>query len=200
MTEKKKKEEVKAPPDDKAAIAVEEVEGEGIQVKDTVTLSTGVVLKFKQIPPGMMIKVMTKMKKPEVPKIWVERDKIWVQNPDNPEYIKDMEFYELESAGFLLNTMILLGTDIVKFDGRSMQGPDSDEWLEEFEVLGLETMPDNKSWRKLNWLLKVAAATDKDFEAISNGVGELSGVPEENVAEAAKFPGSNEDGGVGGNA
>ena len=198
MSTTKDNKDVKFPPDttEKAAKAVDEVSEEmSGQTDNLVTLSTGVVIKFKQIPPGIMIKVLTKIKKPEVPKIYIERDDVWVQNPDHPEHIKAMEWYELESSGFLLNVMLLKGTEIVKFDRRRTQGPESDGWLEDFKVLGLDILADNKSWRKLNWLLSVAAATDKDFEAISKGVGELSGVPEENVAEAAKFPGRDQDGG-----
>ena len=198
MTEKK---EQKLPPDTtlKAAKAVDEAAGEGSKTENIATLSTGVVIEFKQIPPGVMIKVMTKIKKPEVPKYYVEAEKTWFSNPDDPEYIKQMEFYELENSSFLLNAMILKGTEIIKVP-KGLKGPQSDGWLEEYEALGLDVLKDNKSWRKLNWLLGVAMATDKDFEAVSKGVGELSGVPEENVAEAAKFPGRNEDGGDSGSA
>jgi hypothetical protein len=160
---------------------------------DTVTLSSGVVLKSKKAPLGLFIKVMSSHERPEVYKQWVEKTQRWHENPDHPDYIKAVKAYEYKINEVMVNAVLLLCVDIEKTGG--MKGPDTDDWMDIFFALGLETHPESKGWRKVSWLLAHAILNENDFRLITE-VAQLSGVAisEDAVREAATFPGRNETG------
>jgi len=172
--------------DEKVVEAVEETR----KPKDnTITLSTGVVLKGKQANPLVLIDVMSSFQRPKPP-IWKDpkmgRE---MENPDDPDYRDRLKAWEMEMSSATLNAMILLGTELVSVP-KKFPGPQANEWLDEYELLNLPMRPDNTSWRYLKWVTFKAVRDEKDLEKIRDVVGRLSGVSERSVDSAANFPGS----------
>ncbi len=156
---------------------------------DVITLSSGVVLRVKQAPPLMLIKVMAAFPRPKPP---VYRSEVMgrdVENPDDPDYLERLQAHKTESSTALLNALILLGTELVSVP-KKFPKPEDNGWLEEFNELGLPARADNKSWRYLNWVMFKAVANEKDLEVIQKAVGRRSGVPETTVKSAETFSGS----------
>lgn len=172
-----------------AADAAEEIEREDKEEDDLITLSNGVVLRAKQIPYGLLIKVMARFPRPKVYSQFNEIEQRLIQNPDHPDYIEAVRDWNAKYAEALLNTMLLYGTEAVSTP-KKVPTVKSNDWLEGLEVIGEPTFPENKSWRYLMWILTIAAIGDVDFNLITKKVGRLSGIREEDVQKAAEFPGS----------
>lgn len=166
------------------------VDGVKKPVDNTITLSSGVVLRGKQAPPLDLIKVMAVFPRPKPPVYFNERMGRDMENPDDPDYLGRVKSWEMESSNALLNVLILMGTEFVSTP-RGIQKPSDDAWLEEYRELGLPIHPESKSWRYLAWVTHVAVLGAEDLESIRKVVGNLSGVSEDTVQAAEEFPGSN---------
>jgi len=173
----------------KTASAVEELKA---QANHVITLSSGVVLRGRQVPPLTLIKIMAKFQRPDPPIYHSEIMGRDVENPDDPDYIARVQAYQTQSSNAMLNALIILGTELVSVP-KKFPKPDDDEWLEQYNELGLgDAKPKNESWRYLTWMTFKAVLDEKDLELIRDAVGRLSGVPESTVKSAEDFPGSDQ--------
>lgn len=160
--------------------------------KDFVVLSTGVELYVKQAPPVILIQVMTAKQRPEPPEVFIESIGKTIINSDDPDYIARVKAWEMEYNSGMLYALISLGTSL-KSKPKGIPGPESDEWIKDYQSLKLPVMPESKSWRYTTWVFFVAAPTDKDIAAIGEAVKKLSGVREADVNSAETFPGSDQE-------
>lgn len=170
----------------KVVEAIDEVE------KNEVTLSTGVMLRIKQAPPLILIKVMAHFQRPKPPVFFNKLMGREMENPDDPEYLERVQAHKTESSNAMLDALILLGTELVSVP-KGFSKPDKDDWLEEYRLLGLPILSENKSWRYLTWLTFKAISNETDLELIQKAVGRKSGVPESAVKSAETFSGSAEE-------
>jgi hypothetical protein len=158
---------------------------------DTITLSTGVVLRGKQVPTLILVKLMAAFPRPKAP-TWINPNMgREMENPDDPDYLERIKAWKVESSNVTLNALILLGTELVKVP-KKMSGPDEDDWVDEYKLLGLPMYPENKSWRYLTWITFRAAPDLNDLNLLKEVVGRLSGIPENKVEAAETFPGSDQ--------
>ena len=155
-----------------------------------IRLSTGVILKAKQANPSVLIRVMTKQKRPQPPVVFMEAMGRMMENPNDPDYIDNVQAWKMDYSNGMLNVMIGLGTELVSKPD-SVQGPNDKDWLKDYEMLGLPIIPDSSSWCYITWVMYVAAPTDKDLNLISGTVKTLSGTPEADVRDAENFPTGN---------
>lgn len=154
-----------------------------------ITLSTGVVLRGKQAPPLILIKVMGRFPRPKVPVTFVKNMGREMENPDDPDYQSRVQSWNMEMSEALLSALIMLGTELVSKPA-NFPGPMDDEWLADYELLGLDMKPENRNWRYQTWVYFKAIATADDTTKIREVVGRLSGVSEASVQAAEDFPGS----------
>jgi hypothetical protein len=154
---------------------------------NTITLSTGVVLRGKQVPPLVLVKLMASYPRPKVPTYMSKEMGREMEHPDDPDYIDRVKAWKTELASATLNALILLGTELVKTP-KNVPGPDKDDWLQEYSLLGMDMHPDNQAWRYLSWVTLKAAPGADDLSLIKETVGRLSGVPEDKVETAESFP------------
>lgn len=166
------------------ATAIDEQNGQG--KGNVITLSTGVELIAKQANPIILIKVMTKEKRPEPPLVFMQAIGRYIENPDDPDYVSRVNAWEMEYNSAMLNALIGLGTEL-KSKPKNIPAVDSDEWLADYMSYGLGANPDSRAWRYIAWVQFVAAPTDQDIKRIGDAVRRLSGVPEEDVASAESF-------------
>lgn len=158
-----------------------------------IRLSSGVVLRGKQAAPMVLIEVMSAFPRPKPPTHFVEAMGREMENPDNPDYIERVKNWNTEQSNATLTALIISGTELVSLpDG--MSGPDDKQWLEEYGLLGLQMLPDNKTWRYLRWVQYKAAPSAEDVKKLVEVVGRLSGVPEKAVKSAEDFPGGDQAG------
>lgn len=171
--------------EEKVVEAIDEMEADDA----LITLSTGVVLRGKAAPAMALIKVKAHFLRPKPPLWKSETLGRMIENPDDPIYKEQLDNHKTESTAAMLNTLILLGTDLVSVP-KGFPKPESDDWLDELYEIGIEIHPEKKRWRYLNWVMFKAAPKSQDTELISEVVGRLSGVSERDVQAAEEFPGS----------
>lgn len=163
--------------------------GKQQEEEHTITLSTGVVLRGKTVPPLGYVTVAAAFPMPKPP---MYKDPLlgrMVENPDDPDYLDRVKSTQMESSSAILNVMIVYGTEVVSVPKGFSKHTDK-KWLDRFKLTGLPVFDDD-DWLYLTWMKFQAAITKEDLDAIKQVVGKLSGVPEKDVASAESFPGSN---------
>ena len=155
-------------------------QGEG---ERTLTLSTGVVLRLKMVPPILMADLATAANKvrPTPPVVHIEALDRSDENPDDPEYQKALQEWFAMSITDINNAFILKGTEVAKVP-KGVPAKDNEDFLADMRILGRPV--GNERERYLAWVKYVAAPSTDDVTAIIREVGRLSGVAETDVSEA----------------
>ncbi len=177
---------------------------------NTITLSTGVKLRGKTVAPNILISAMAAFPRPKPP-LWRDPNLgRMVENPDDPDYIKQVQSMESQQADVMLNIMIVYGTELDSVPngfsrpfpeeksgkkqkaegGRQKAEGGRPDWLRKYALLGLPTFEEDRDWLYLTWVKTEAALKKEDNESIQKMVGKLSGVPERDVQAAETFSGS----------
>lgn len=149
-----------------------------------IVLSTGVVMRAKQVPKMAFLALRRRFKAPAVP-LWRNTDKGRDEpNPDDPDYLAALAEYQVDFAEAQIHLLMLLGTETVSIP-EGLPGPDDLDWLAERALLGLSS-GDDPAARRLDWLLYKAAPTSNDIELLARGAGRATGTAEADVQEALK--------------
>lgn len=167
------------------------IDGNGKGDDTLITLSTGVVLRAQQANPNILIRVMTANPRPQPPLVFMKAMGREMENPDDPDYIKRVQAWEMEYNNGMLNALIGLGTSLVSVP-KKFPKHDDDSWIEEYQMLGLPIHPESPAWRYITWVLFKAAPIDSDTRLIGEKVKALSGVKEADVQNAETFPNGDE--------
>lgn len=152
-----------------------------------IRLSTGVVLKAKQVNPNLLIRIMTKIPRPTPPIYRNEAMGRDMENPDDPAYIERVNSWKMDYSSGLMNVLVAHGTDIFSIP-EGLEGVDGKNWVRDYASLGLPVIADSPSWRYTTWIMFVAAVNEKDNALLSKKVMALSGVKEADVQNAENFP------------
>lgn len=147
-----------------------------------ILLSSGVVLNLTSVPKTFIYEATKAFKRPKIPTYLNEDKGRREENPNDPDYLEAVEMYAADIANAATDVAFLRGTTIQEIPDDVM-GPDSKEWIQEMEVLGLP-MRDNPRARYLTWVKAIAAPLDNDINDLLEEVGRLTGVSESDVAEA----------------
>ena len=150
----------------------------------TIELSTGVVLRSKPINRNVFADILSEHVPPRVPTSYNTDKGREEDNPQDPDYLEEMQRYNTQLARAMSDALIVLGTD---FESKPDELPsyDDETWLEEVELLRVYKTKTRRG-RYLAWVKTVAIATVEDFNAITNSVKRSMGVPEEDVTTQAK--------------
>jgi hypothetical protein len=161
---------------------------------DTITLSTGVVLRGRKTNPVILVQVMAAFPRPDPPMVFMPAYGREMENPDDPNYVEKLQSWKLESANHVVTAMISLGTELVS-SPKGLSHPDKDDWLADYALLDMPMHPQHKQWRYLIWVKFRAIGNENDMQLIQEVVGRLNGVRESTVKSAENFPGSDPEAG-----
>ncbi len=177
--------------DDKKAVKAVD---EALKTQDNlITLSSGVVLRGKKANPLTLIQVMASFQRPTPPLVYMKAMGREVENPDDPNYLEDVQAWKMAYSNAMVTAMIVLGTEL-ESKPRGMPGPDDNAWIEEYSLLVNDIHPENKTWRYLTWVKFKAMTDEADMAKVQEVVGALSGVRESSVSAAEDFPGRDTEG------
>ena len=170
----------------RVAADVAEEEAAGSVQKGTVTLSNGIVLKLKPVPPFLLRQAVTKLKEPKPPKMDIGKGRE-EENPDHPDFLAAKGEYDALVIEAVTNVAFVMGTEAASIpDG--LWGPDGDDWLEIPEILGIE-VDQRPRGRYLAWLRYYAVTSQEDVLQILLAMSTKLGLTEEEVGLAAhSFP------------
>lgn len=168
-----------------AANVVSGIEGGG---RIRFRLSIGALLEFKSVPPIAIREAALSIRPPSVPTVFMEDKGREEENPNDPDYIRAMQKYAFEQLYRVSDVLMLLGTSIVRPLPDDVIPPESDEWMEPLEAIGIplpEKTRENKHIRYLSWLRLYAIRTEMEAGYIMGRITAMSGVTEVEVQRAA---------------
>lgn len=167
--------------DDKILDAVD-AEAQKPEEKDTIELSTGVILKQKTVPVLRAQALISRFKYPPVPELYDEKKDRMIRNPNSPEYMQMKAEIDTERGLAVIDLAIASGTEMVHVPDH-LPKLDDEEWLTELVETGvILKAPESKAGRYLAWVKYNAIGTAEDMQAIGAAAGLSFGVSERQVA------------------
>jgi hypothetical protein len=170
--------------DDAIDQTIEESE-EGKAGKETVRLSSGVVVRTKPIPPLLISNFVAKAEPPKIPEIWDEDRERSIPNPNHPDYLEALERYRFLLGAKVLDLLIMAGTSIEEVPDEVSSIEDT-EWEAIYALLNEDPIPSSGPRRYLAWMQTVAILTTEDIELVRGLSMQGSTLTEEDVAAATK--------------
>lgn len=152
------------------------------------TLSNGIVLKMKPVPPVLLQAVTNEFQPPPIPKVHIEEDDRWEENPSDPSYIEELGKIAEAQNKALADLVMAVGSEVVSVP-EGYERPEDDGWIEHVkfaaELTGtkLEIDTENTTKRYLYWLRFYALETGGDVALAQNLPYQLSGIREGEVEE-----------------
>ena len=151
---------------------------------DIVSLSNGIVLKLKPVPPFLARQAVISLQRPKPPVVFLEDKGREEENPNDPEYQRAIQEYEARQIELGLNVMLLVGT-AVETVPKGCYGPDDDEWLEDLAIVGIEVDVERPRARYLAWLRYYALQSASDIALVTQALATGVGLTEEEVQATA---------------
>jgi hypothetical protein len=174
---------------DAVAKAVDRLRNKGRFVE--FELSNGIVLRIKPVPPLLIQGVTREFQTPEPPKVYIQDQDRYEENPSDPAYLKQVNDLVEEQNIALVNLTLAMGTEIASVpEGR--YPPQAKEWEEQVkfaaEIIGkpLDIPPEGIK-RYLCWLRFYALETNEDFILCNNLPMQVGGIRDEEVEEIIEF-------------
>lgn len=175
-------------------LSVVEVTREAAQAASSVTsgtneytLSSGVIVRLKPVPPLAMREAAIQAVPPRPPMVHIEDRDQDIENPNDPDYLKALEEYQTKQLYLVSDVMMMLGVDIIHVP-EDVFPVESEEWSEMLAAVGIaipEQAVSNKYARRLTWMRLYAARSETDIATILARIIALSGVTELEVQRAA---------------
>lgn len=161
---------------------------------DEVTLSSGVVLKVRRVPPLLIRRATVHVRAPIVPVVLDPDRGREIENPNDPDYLQAVVDFEETANMAVLAVMIITGTRVVSTPD-DLPPVSDDLWIEQLAAAGIDLELKTDPARYLAWIQYVAIAEIEDMHLIGAAVGRASGVREADVADAvSSFPSDLEPG------
>ena len=156
---------------------------EGDVLPDKLRLQSGIVLRLRPIPPGLLRKAAARVPEPEIPRIYLESKEREEENPNDPTYLAALVERNEKQALAQMDVAILYGTDIDEVPEGAYK-PDDEEWSEDLIEDGFLTEEDLSSHRKryLNWILLYALRGGDEAKLFAKVIN-LCGLTEAEVQE-----------------
>lgn len=169
-------------------VALVETE-EKAERSDEITLSSGVVLRFKPFPVMRIQAVAEHFPYPEVPKVYNKEKEKWEQWAGSEEYAKLVQEVDRKRGLAVVDTVMAVGTQIVSIP-EGFPKVEDDGWIDELEVSNIFVKRESKIARYLAWVKFVAVINEDDLVKIMSFAGKQVGTSESNVAQQlqANFP------------
>lgn len=148
-----------------------------------VTLSNGIVLKIKSVPPLLIRRALMQLRKPEPPTVFLEEKGRDEPNPNDPRYLDALDQWIEAQNTAALNVMLLCGTAVESVPD-DVPAHTSDDWIEKLAALDITVNVSNQAARYLTWLQTVACESSEDLQLLGSAVGRSSGLMEGDVNRA----------------
>lgn len=152
------------------------------------TLQNGIVLSVRPIPPLLLTAVNDEFHIPDPPVVWLEDKGRNEPNPNDPNYLKEIQRLADAQDLAVENLTIAVGTD-VKFVPEGFFKPEDEGWVEKIEFanklvgIDIKIEAEDKIKRYLQWLRFYAMESAMDISMVRNLPTMLAGIREGEVDE-----------------
>lgn len=162
--------------------------------KNLITLSNGIVLKMKPVPPLLLNSIANSVPEPEVPKVWIEEKGREEENPEHPAYLKAIIDRANLVGIMIIDATLAVGTELVSVPDNMLK-PEDDGWLWQAKHSGKEFDLTDPKDRYLAWLRYYAVETQDDLNNLNTIPQILAGIREGEVDKVSNsFRGDEERG------
>jgi hypothetical protein len=151
-------------------------------------LSNGIVLLLKPVPPLLVQAVTQEYQPPSPPKVFIEEKGREEENPNDPEYLRNIERLANEQELAVGNLILGVGTSVKSVpDGYFM--PNDDNWIAQVEFASklsgtdLKIEKEDTVKRYLCWLRYYAMETGSDVALCTGITIQLAGIQESEIEE-----------------
>lgn len=151
-------------------------------------LSNGIVLRIKSVPPFLVQAVQNEFKAPKPPKVMIEEKGREEENPNDPEYLRQLEELDEQQQLAINDLFLAWGTEVISVPTDHYM-PEDDEWISMVEFAqsitgkSFHIDKDDKTKRYLNWLRFYALETGGDIALATSLPMQLAGIREGEVEE-----------------
>lgn len=159
------------------------VPAEAASVRETLALSSGVMVRVQAIPRDLWLEIMSRVAEPTPPVVLNEATGRYEENDSDPAYLQAKQRYVMDKLEAMTRGAYLFGVVVVSIPP-DVLAPDSAEWHAR-RVLLRRTEPGAEL---LDWLRLVAAPSGADNAVIMREIGRATGTREADVQEALKSP------------
>ena len=166
-----------------------------LSVNNEIALSNGIVLRIKPMPPLLLNDIANSIPEPEMPKIFIEEDNRYEDNPDHPAYIKALNDRANEVGIRTINAIISVGSEVVSIPDGVLR-PEDNGWLKRTKFTNYQFDADDPEERYLAWLRFYAIATSEDLNKVNTLPLILAGLREAEVEDALQSFRSGEERGI----
>lgn len=148
-----------------------------------VTLSNGIVLRAKSVPPALIRRVVRAVPEPEIPVVWIEAKQREEPNPNDPAYLAAIA--KMHEARLLADQKVRLGlgTEVVSVP-EGMFRPEDDGWILQLRAVGVEPKLDDPTVRYVEWCELYAMTEYADVANVSTCCYRKGGIFEPEVMAA----------------
>ncbi len=152
-------------------------------LKGEITLSCGIVLALRNVPPLALRQADLVVPVPEVPIVRIESHDRDEENPNDPEYIDEVMERDTRVYRAGVDIALVMGTSCSSVpDGWCC--PEDNGWIEELAVGGVEVDVSTPAMRYLNWLHLYALRTPEDLSRTTYNALVRAGLLEAEIAQA----------------
>lgn len=153
------------------------------KVPDEFTAKNGVVFKLKKVPNMLIADANSKIKFPKVPVVFIEDKGREEENPNDPDYVRELREAQTRQGMMGVNTYVSFGTE-VKHLPNDVVDYMSPEWSEDIEEITGLSVPERGKGRYCAWM-KYYVLDDEDMTNLNIQIARFSGnIPERDVTEA----------------
>jgi hypothetical protein len=159
-----------------------------ISRSDVFVCESGVKLKLRRVPRGIIGDILTKMSPPSVP-MWRNPDKERDEpNPADPSYIRALNEFNTSQGEMIINTYMVFGCKVLEIPSDSdVDSIDGTEWAELAKMVApVLDIPDSGLLRQVAWL-KYHVLVGNEYDLLYARIRDFSGgqISEADVADAA---------------
>lgn len=159
-----------------------------------VSLSNGIKLKFKAIPPMLLNSIGQAIPMPKIPKVWLEDKQREEENPNHPDYIQAIADRNNLVAKATMDLILYACVEVVDVPDGLIKEED-ESWHVMARMASIDFNKDDPIERKLAWFRTYAIANMDDMNKVQTVPMMLAGLLEGEVAEAMEgFRGGEERG------
>lgn len=150
--------------------------------KNLVTLSNGIVLRMKPMPPLLLNAIANGIPEPDVPMLYVPEDDRHEANPNDPNYQKALNDRLTNISLRIIDATLSVGTELISVPDNLVK-PENDSWLNRIKLAGHIFDKESQEERYLAWLRFYAVETQADLNKINTIPLQLAGLQEAEVEE-----------------
>lgn len=149
------------------------------------TASNGLKLKLKKVSRMLMVDVGRKIPVPNVPVVYNEDKSRDEANPNDPDYLRDVQSATFERAALVTLSMISVGSEVLELP-EGMAGPQDDEWVQVLEGIEIGVPQGNQRLRYGTWLKYIGMPDGDDFDNFIRAIYRFSGITLEADVKSAE--------------